>query len=407
MYNLPKANADFTFTPGHLYGTFYDRNGRDIIEYSETGAVLGSLIVPSLIPGDELRGIVFGPDGFLYAVKVNQDNIPGFSVLVLDSSGTVQNTYTYTNVFFDYLSYGKIALDQQYIYVAGGTGLFRFTLGDPSSGVPIYSNNGYGIFDVKTLPNGHLFVAYAYGVDEITNTGTIVRSIPLIGALWVDVRGIEYDPAINKLFATELGYSFFLFQLMRIDASTGVLENHVSFGYGDDLFLTRSNTLLVGSQSQAPAIYDENLTFIAPLGTVERAFVTQCPTTGPTPTPTPTHPPFFMGEVPLGNGVYYLQFPNRTPFGYYAYLSDQRFIYHFDMGYEYWFDTNDGQSGIYFYDFMSNHSFYTSPSFPFPYLYDFSLNTVLYYYPDTNNPGHYTTNPRYFYNIATGQIITM
>ena len=116
---------------------------------------------------------------------------------------------------------------------------------------------------------------------------------------------------------------------------------------------------------------------------------------------------FFMGEISLGNGVYYLQFPNGTPFGYYAYLSDPHFIYHFDMGYEYWFDANDGHNGIFFYDFISSHFFYTSPSFPFPYLYDFSLNTVLYYYPDPNNPGRYTTNPRYFYNFATGQIITM
>ena len=119
------------------------------------------------------------------------------------------------------------------------------------------------------------------------------------------------------------------------------------------------------------------------------------------------HPAFFSGEVSLGNGVYYLQFPNGTPFGYYSYLTDPRFIYHFDLGYEYWFNANDGQNGIYFYDFMSTHFFYTSPSFPFPYLYDFTLNTVLYYYPDANNPGHYTTNPRYFYNFATGQIITM
>src|SRR6266446_3802829 len=130
----------------------------------------------------------------------------------------------------------------------------------------------------------------------------------------------------------------------------------------------------------------------------------------PTPTPTSTPPPtaaFFMGEIPLGNGVYYLQLANGNLFCYYAYLTDRRFIYHFDMGYEYWFDANDGHSGIFFYDFMSNHFFYTSPSFPFPYLYDFSLNTVLYYYPDPSHPGHYTTNPRYFYNFATGQIITM
>jgi hypothetical protein len=119
------------------------------------------------------------------------------------------------------------------------------------------------------------------------------------------------------------------------------------------------------------------------------------------------HLPFFTGEGSLGNGVYYLQFSNGTPFGYYSYLTDPHWIYHFDMGYEYWFDANDGHNGIYFYDSMSTHFFYTSPSFPFPYLYDFSLNTVLYYYPDTNNPGHYTTNPRYFYNFATGQIITM
>jgi len=141
---------------------------------------------------------------------------------------------------------------------------------------------------------------------------------------------------------------------------------------------------------------------------------TPTPTATHTPTPTPTatatpglHPAFFSGEVSLGNGVYYLQFPNGNVFGYYSYLTDPHWIYHFDMGYEYWFDASDGHSGIFFYDFASNHFFYTSPSFPFPYLYDFSLNTVLYYFPDPNRPGHYTTNPRYFYNFATGQIITM
>ena len=120
--------------------------------------------------------------------------------------------------------------------------------------------------------------------------------------------------------------------------------------------------------------------------------------------------PFFGGEIALGNGWYYLQFANGTPFGYYTHLvvmNDPAYIYHIDMGFEYFFDAHDNNSGIFFYDFASNHFFYTSPSFPFPYLYDFSLNTVLYYYPDPNRPGHYTTNPRYFYNFATRQIITM
>jgi len=51
-------------------------------------------------------------------------------------------------------------------------------------------------------------------------------------------------------------------------------------------------------------------------------------------------------------------------------------------------------------------SFTPAPS-TFPYLYDFSLNAVLYYYPDPAHPGRYTRNPRYFYNFATHQIITM
>ena len=117
-------------------------------------------------------------------------------------------------------------------------------------------------------------------------------------------------------------------------------------------------------------------------------------------------PAFFGGEVALGEGVYYLQFANGDLFGYYSFLSDPHYLYHFDLGYEYVFDAADGDAGVYFYDFKSSTFFYTSPVFPFPYLYDFTLNLVLYYYPDTANPGHYTSNPRYFFNFATGQIIT-
>ena len=125
--------------------------------------------------------------------------------------------------------------------------------------------------------------------------------------------------------------------------------------------------------------------------------------------PAVVHPAFFAGEIALSNNWYYLQFANGTPFGYYTYLvamNDPDFIYHIDMGFEQFFDANDNNHGIYFYDFTANTFFYTSPSFPFPYLYDFGLNTILYYYPDPQRPGRYTTNPRYFYNFATHQIIT-
>ena len=66
----------------------------------------------------------------------------------------------------------------------------------------------------------------------------------------------------------------------------------------------------------------------------------------------------------------------------------------------------DGNAGAYLYDFASEHWLYTSPSL-FPYLYDFTLNAWLYYFPNAKDPGHYTTNPRYFSNLTTGKIITM
>ena len=118
------------------------------------------------------------------------------------------------------------------------------------------------------------------------------------------------------------------------------------------------------------------------------------------------HPAFFAGEASLGNGAYYLALPNGNPFGYYSYLSDPSYIYHFDFGYFYTVDANDGQGGIYFYDFTSSHWWYTGRTYPFPYLYDFGLSAFLYAYP-ASTAGHYTSNPRYFYNFTAGKIITL
>ena len=120
-----------------------------------------------------------------------------------------------------------------------------------------------------------------------------------------------------------------------------------------------------------------------------------------------THPAFFANEIALGNGAYFLELPSNQPFGYYSYLSDPSYLYHFDMGYEYLMDAADGMSGVYLYDFKSQGFFYTSPGFSFPYLYDFALSSVVYYYPDPNNAGHYNTDGvRYFYVFNTGQIIS-
>jgi uncharacterized repeat protein (TIGR03803 family) len=116
-------------------------------------------------------------------------------------------------------------------------------------------------------------------------------------------------------------------------------------------------------------------------------------------------PAFFAGEKTLSGGVYFLTLPDGNLFGYYSFLEDPHYLYHFDLGYEYVFDAEDGNDGVYLYDFASSDFFYTSPTFPFPYLYDFNLQSVVYYFPDAANGGHYTTNPRYFYVFSTGETI--
>ena len=60
----------------------------------------------------------------------------------------------------------------------------------------------------------------------------------------------------------------------------------------------------------------------------------------------PSDSTFFTGQVALSDGVYYLSFPSGNYFGYYSYLSDPRYIYHFDLGYEYVFDAADGKAAF-------------------------------------------------------------
>ncbi len=120
---------------------------------------------------------------------------------------------------------------------------------------------------------------------------------------------------------------------------------------------------------------------------------------------TPQHPPFFAGEVSVGSGVYYLTFPDGNLFGYYTYFPGS-FIYHYDMGPEYVFPSNDAYGDVYFYDFESGHWWYTGPTL-FPNLYDFTLGAWIYYFSDPSNPGHYTTNPRKFAYDTTHVNFTM
>lgn len=262
------AHAAITFTPGHYYSS--TDSSRVITQYNPAGNVVGTLTLPTTL-GSAVRGLAFGADNLLYATEVRDS---GFAVLALNSSGAVQQTYAMDLVYVaGNISYGKVALDSQYLYVAGANQVTRFTLGNPASGVSIYTNNQ--LFDVEPLPNGNLLAASAYQINEITNAGALVRSIPLVGNSYTDIRGVEFDPITNNLFVTHLGHTGFSFQLMRVDGTTGVLEESVTFNYADDLFLTNSGSLLVGSRTQTPRIYTEDLDQTGALGANSQLFVTQ------------------------------------------------------------------------------------------------------------------------------------
>lgn len=109
--------------------------------------------------------------------------------------------------------------------------------------------------------------------------------------------------------------------------------------------------------------------------------------------------PFFIGETALGNNWYYLAPGTDNVFGYFS-LMDFPYVFHQDMGWEYFIEAGDAQHGGYFYDFTDDVFFYTQPAL-FPYIYDFKANAWMYYSPLEGSPGRYTSNPRWFYNLTT------
>ncbi|HLW35408.1 MAG TPA: PEP-CTERM sorting domain-containing protein, partial [Chthoniobacterales bacterium] len=265
-----RAVAAISFVPGDYYSSNYFSN--TITQYDPGGNVVGSRTM-----SNEVRGITFGPDGLFYADLDLGAN--GFTVVALSTSGrgsgVIEQSYSGSTYIAGNLSYGKITVTNQYLFVAGQDQLTRFLLGDPSSGTVIYTNNQ--VFDSVALPNGDLLVASAYLVQEITTNGTVVRTYSLVSSDGLglnDIRGIAYDPKTNSLFVTEIGHTGAALQLLKFDGTTGALEKSAVFN-GDDIQLTLSGTLLVGSGSQSPTFFDEDLNPIGTLNGGQQMFVTQ------------------------------------------------------------------------------------------------------------------------------------
>ncbi len=273
---------------------------------------------------------------------------------------------------------------------------------DASFAVGAGASDG-GVLAVSVQGNGQVLAGGGYNTFDGVSVQHLVRlnidgsldtSYSPDGALFIS----EVDALLVQPDGTALAGGAFLSQGGLVNQPhNGLLRLH-SDGTQDGTFdsgTTSRQVMAVALESNGRAFVASNTDALSgtPTGNVFRHFDIALPL-------------FFTGQTPLENGVYYLSFSNGDYFGYYSYLSDPHYLYHFNLGYEYIFDANDGKSGVYFYDFKSGHFFYTSPIFPFPYLYDFTLNSVLYYYPDPSHPGQYNTNGyRFFYVFNTGKII--
>ena len=90
-----------------------------------------------------------------------------------------------------------------------------------------------------------------------------------------------YNPATNDIYVTMLGYTGEYFQLMRLNGTTGQVENQVSYWYGDDIVLTSDSRLIVGSRMLAPGIFDMIWNQLGTLNGGIQMFVTQAPVPEP------------------------------------------------------------------------------------------------------------------------------
>lgn len=261
------AAADFE--QNHYYGTIplY----ANMIHYDETGAVVETFSFPATVTTD-IRDVAFGPDGLLYAV-VRQT--PGFAVLALDDTMTIQETYPVpSGSVLGNTVYGKIFFDDaDQFYVVAGTGMYRFSVGDAFSATLLFAGGGYG---AALLPSGNFLFILDYSLREISPTGVIIREITTAGATYANLRAVAYDESDNTIFLSMLGDSGQGYhRVLHIASDTGDLVHHTTFTSTSDLLFDNSGSLVLGSSSYAPGVFTKDLVQLGTFGGSRAAFVAQ------------------------------------------------------------------------------------------------------------------------------------
>ena len=376
-----------------------------------TSAAIGVVDLTSLttltsLPAPFAPGsIAAGLDGRLYVLNGN-DSASGDSIAQIDSAtGTLQSTFG--GLTADYPGFLRITPDGKTL-LYGDTGeslatLARYDVSTATATLLQTNNNqdvGENGAELAISHDGNSFVFVNYGGGNDGKGGTTLiptdNVLGIIGTFPTDyevgVATFSADDSLLYQVQSDVGsnqhnafkiFSTATFEQLDSFADPTPIEANNFAGVITSLAVTAPNGYLYVAESTDD--YGTTAGDLFLLST-QRA-------------------PFFAGSVALTDGFYYLKFADGVPFGYYNF-NYSPYLYHDDLGFEYPFDAADGSNGIYLYDFTSKTFFYTSSSL-FPYLYDFTLNTFLYYYPDPTRADHYNTDgTRYFYDFATGQIIS-
>ncbi len=284
LCGVSMAVQAITFTPGHVYSS----SEFSVQQYNERGEYLDS----SRAFGTGLRGIGFGADGLMYAVR--EESAQGLATVdAMLSDGTVVRSQTFDGFLGGNISFGKIDFDATgtSFYVGAANGVYRFTL-DGQQGHKVLDTSA---FDVQVLSDHSLLVATANDLRRYSAQGHLLSSVSALtdpsGQLgaWPslgDVRGVLHHEPSNLTFVTQLGDSGSgFFRLLKLDGFTGHVLDSTTYTYGDDMTVADvplGTFLLVGSRTQGPGVFDGNLAFVATLDGPEARFVA---TLSPVPEP--------------------------------------------------------------------------------------------------------------------------
>ena len=304
------------------------------------------------------------------------------------NGATAPQLYSYTN-FNDWTTYTTTYLavyqyqsndpgSYQFIMHFGNTGIgseiggFLVSYRGASGNLANYAANGWPSFQVSTSQT-------TGGIPAANGDNTLLT---VFGGNCIVPGFREETPYVS--FTAPTGFPQLAVETPFFDGGEiPFIAADVAFGAGQQVGSYSANSCNVNYQG---TVYGGQI------------FAYQMPIPDGSGLPTSAgHPLFFAGEIPLP-GQFFLNFADWKLFGYYDYTYWPSWINHHDLGMEWYVDANDGLNGAWLSDCKLGQ-LYTNPA-DFPTLWNNNEGDWWSYWPDSNNPGHYTTKPRVFWDYG-------